>query len=111
MHMKYLLSTVSLMLLLFWPIQAQDNTVRNTAPTEIHSVVPQRFNTISETNYLTTLALRGLDLETQGLFIESLDGSMVFADHHSDTAFNPASTIKVATSLTALTALGPDYHF
>jgi serine-type D-Ala-D-Ala carboxypeptidase/endopeptidase (penicillin-binding protein 4) len=104
---KYLLTTTSLMLLIFWPIQAQEIAI----PVEPRVLAPERFNTISETNYLTTLALRGFNLETQGLFVEALDGSAVYADHHSDIAFNPASVIKVATSLTALTQLGPDYHF
>ena len=104
---KYVLATTALILLIFWPIQAQESAI----PVESRVVAPERFNTISETNYLTTLALRGFNLESQGLFIESLDGSMVFADHHSDIASNPASVIKVATSLAALTQLGPDYQF
>jgi serine-type D-Ala-D-Ala carboxypeptidase/endopeptidase (penicillin-binding protein 4) len=104
---KYLLSATSLMLLLFWPIQAQEIAI----PVEPKVLSPERFNTISETNYLTTLALRGFNLDTQGLFIESLDGSMVFADHHSDIAFNPASVIKLGTTAAALAQLGPDYKF
>jgi len=114
---KYLLTTTSLILLLFWPIQAQEIAVTTlpAVPAEAGLTAPApgpaRFNTVSETNYLTTLALRGFSLETQGIFIESLDGSTVFADHHSGTAFNPASVIKVATSLTALTRFGPDYKF
>jgi len=104
---KYLLSTTSLILLLFWPIQAQEIPV----PFEPQTVTSERFNTISETTYLTTLALRGFNLDTQGVLIESLDGSMVYADHHSDVAFNPASVIKIATSLAALEQFGPDYEF
>jgi D-alanyl-D-alanine carboxypeptidase/D-alanyl-D-alanine-endopeptidase (penicillin-binding protein 4) len=47
----------------------------------------------------------------QGLLIESLDGSVVLAEHLSDTAFNPASVIKIATSFAALQKFGADYQF
>ena len=104
---KYLLATTSLILLLFWPIQAQEIAV----PAEPRATNPERFNTISETNYLTTLALRGLSLDTQGILVESLDGSTIFADHQSNVPFNPASVIKVGTSFAALNQWGPDYRF
>jgi D-alanyl-D-alanine carboxypeptidase/D-alanyl-D-alanine-endopeptidase (penicillin-binding protein 4) len=73
--------------------------------------VTERFSTTAETNYLTKLALKGFRLDAQGLFIESVDGSTVYADHQSNVAFNPASVIKLATSFTALQKFGPDYQF
>src|SRR2546429_2070118 len=99
--MKYVISTASLILLLFWPIQAQEITT----PSPERVLTVERVTTV-ETNYLTQLALKGFSPETQGLFIESLDGSTVFADHQSDIAFNPASVIKLATSFTALQKFG-----
>jgi D-alanyl-D-alanine carboxypeptidase len=109
---KYLLSTTCLMLLLFWPIQAQEPiTTADNHNGTVQSVVPTRFTTISETNYKNTLALRGYKLDTQGLLIESLDASTVYADLNSDVGFNPASVIKIATSFAALTRFGPEYHF
>src|SRR5262249_10256283 len=72
---------------------------------------PERLASVSETNYLHQLALRGLDLGTQGLLIESLDGRTMFAELNSNAGFNPASVIKVATSFAALSRFGPDYHF
>src|SRR5262245_16542060 len=99
---KYLLTTISLTLLLFIPIYAQETAPRN---------LPVRLATVSETNYLNQLALKGFNLETQGLLIESLDGRTVYADLNSSIGFNPASVIKVATSFAALAKLGPDYHF
>ncbi len=105
--MKYLISTTSLMLLLLWPIQAQEN--KNSS--EDHVSVTERFSTTAETNYLTKLALKGFRLDAQGLLIESMDGSTVYADHQSDVAFNPASVIKLATSFTALQKFGPDFQF
>src|SRR5438093_9539005 len=102
---KYLLTTTSLIFLLFWPIQAQD-IVPNT-PTEFGKrATPVRLAMSSETNYLNQLAVRGFKLDTQGLLIESLDSSTVYADLNSEVGFNPASVIKVATSMASLYTFG-----
>ncbi|HYR88423.1 MAG TPA: D-alanyl-D-alanine carboxypeptidase [Terriglobia bacterium] len=109
---KYLLSTTCLMLLLFWPIQAQESiTNADNHNGTVQPVVPARFSTVSETIYLKNLSHRGYKLDTQGLLIESLDASTVYADLNSDVGFNPASVIKIATSFAALTRFGPEYHF
>jgi D-alanyl-D-alanine carboxypeptidase/D-alanyl-D-alanine-endopeptidase (penicillin-binding protein 4) len=114
-RMKKCLFTVCLMLLLFWPSQAQEVAIQELATPVISArepiPLPARLFTSSETAYLNNLAARGLSLDRQGLLIESLDGSLVFADHLSDTAFNPASVIKIATSFAALDSFGPDYRF
>jgi serine-type D-Ala-D-Ala carboxypeptidase/endopeptidase (penicillin-binding protein 4) len=49
--------------------------------------------------------------EEHGVLIESFDGRRVFAAHNADVEFNPASLIKLATSLVALKTLGADYRF
>jgi D-alanyl-D-alanine carboxypeptidase len=108
---KYLLSTTCLMLLIFWPIQAQEIAHDLEGAANNRVITPERFTTISETNYLNGLALRGFNLNSQGLLIESLDGNTVFADLNRGNAFNPASVIKIATSFTAMFKLGPEYHF
>jgi D-alanyl-D-alanine carboxypeptidase/D-alanyl-D-alanine-endopeptidase (penicillin-binding protein 4) len=108
---KYLLSTTCLILLIFWPIQAQEIAHDAEIPRESRTSTPERFSTISEINYLNGLALRGFNLDSQGLLVESLDGHTVYADLNSATGFNPASVIKVATSFAALHRLGPEYHF
>jgi D-alanyl-D-alanine carboxypeptidase/D-alanyl-D-alanine-endopeptidase (penicillin-binding protein 4) len=100
---KYLLLTTPLIFLLFWPIHAQEIAFPRP-PTA-------RLTTASETNYLNQLALKGFNLEKQGLLIESLDGRTVYADLNSNVGFNPASVIKVATSFAALARFGPEYHF
>ena len=46
----------------------------------------------------------------QGVLAETDDGAVV-ASQASDEKFNPASSIKLATSLAALKSLGPDYRF
>ncbi len=109
---RYLLFTTCLMLLLFWPIQAQEVAHSgNDASAIEHFVTPERFTTISETNYVNELALRGFHLDTQGLLVESLDGNTILADLNSNIGFNPASVTKVATSFAALFKWGPEYHF
>lgn len=102
--MKYAATTTALILLIFWPTMAQDFT-GSVQPT------PERIHTQFEETYLKELTRRGRSLESQGLYVESLDGSFVLADHHSNTAFNPASVIKIATSFAALDKLGAEYHF
>jgi D-alanyl-D-alanine carboxypeptidase len=107
---KHLLYTTSLILLLFWPIQAQE-IATTTNPVPSKRAAPVRLAMTSETNYLNQLARRGFKLDTQGLLIESLDSSTVYADLNSDVGFNPASVIKVATSMAALYKFGPDHRF
>jgi D-alanyl-D-alanine carboxypeptidase len=107
---KHLLITTSLIFLLIWPIQAQEISTGTTAEFG-KRVTPVRAAMNSETNYLNQLAKRGFKLDTQGLLIESLDSSTVYAELNSEVGFNPASVIKVATSMAALYKFGADYHF
>ncbi len=46
----------------------------------------------------------------RGVLVESLDGK-VLMEQTADTAFNPASGVKLLTALTALRAFGPDHRF
>src|SRR5215207_6135553 len=54
---------------------------------------------------------RGADADGHGVLVETLDGRQVFAAHNADTAFNPASLVKLATTLVVLRKLGKDYRF
>lgn len=54
---------------------------------------------------------RGEEPATHGVLVESLDGAQVFASFNADAPFNPASLVKLATTLTALRRLGADYRF
>jgi D-alanyl-D-alanine carboxypeptidase/D-alanyl-D-alanine-endopeptidase (penicillin-binding protein 4) len=102
---KYAISTTALILLVFWPTMAQEVATPLQAPT------PERIHSAFESQYLSQLSRYGKDLEEQGLYVESLDGSTIFADHQSTIGFNPASVIKVATSFAALDKLGAEYRF
>ena len=54
---------------------------------------------------------RGEAPEAHGVLVETLDGQHVLASLNADATFNPASLLKLATSLTALRKLGANYRF
>jgi D-alanyl-D-alanine carboxypeptidase/D-alanyl-D-alanine-endopeptidase (penicillin-binding protein 4) len=110
--MKHLITTAYLIFLLSWQNYGQDIASHTeNSSTAASTTIASRLATVSETNYLNQLALKGFNLETQGLLIESLDSRTVYAELNSNIGFNPASVIKVATSFAALTKFGPEYHF
>lgn len=49
--------------------------------------------------------------ETHGVLIETLDGKRTLASLNADVTYNPASLVKLATSLLALKKLGANYRF
>ncbi|HEX8748518.1 MAG TPA: D-alanyl-D-alanine carboxypeptidase [Pyrinomonadaceae bacterium] len=51
------------------------------------------------------------DPETHAMLVETLAPGRVITSHNADKLFNPASIIKLVTSLAALRRLGPDYRF
>lgn len=60
--------------------------------------------------YADSLAMRGISAANQGFIVTTLQGQ-VLAEHNADRLFNPASVTKIATSLTAISRLGPDFKF
>jgi serine-type D-Ala-D-Ala carboxypeptidase/endopeptidase (penicillin-binding protein 4) len=54
---------------------------------------------------------RGEAPEGHAVFVQSFDGRRVYASHNADTAYNPASLLKLATALVALRRFGPDHRF
>ena len=56
-------------------------------------------------------AERGEDPAYHGVYVESIDGQHVLASLNPDLPFNPASLLKLATSLAVLRALGPEHRF
>jgi len=62
-------------------------------------------------DYVNTIRARGQSLDHQGVLIESLETGQLFAQHNADVTFNPASVMKLATSLVALAVHGPDYRY
>ena len=54
---------------------------------------------------------RGDDPSRHALFVQSLDGKTTFAEHNADAALNPASLVKLTTTLVSLSKLGKDFRF
>ena len=71
--------------------------------------VPARIEAAAAVKYLDQLSSRGVPLSAQGIRVETLTGGLIIADHQGDQVFNPASVIKVATSLAALEHFGIDW--
>src|SRR5215468_3829023 len=62
-------------------------------------------------NFTSALTAEGRDSHKHGVYVETLDGGEPVAMMNEDTLFNPASVIKLATTLAALNKLGPNYRF
>lgn len=60
--------------------------------------------------YADSLATFGFSADNQGFIVTTLKGD-VLAEHNADRLYNPASVTKIATSLTAISRLGPDFKF
>lgn len=60
--------------------------------------------------FANSLAARGFEADNQGFLLTTMSGE-VLAEHNADRPFNPASVVKVATSLAAISKLGPDFRF
>lgn len=60
--------------------------------------------------YAGSLEARGFRPDNQGFIITALNGE-VLAEHNADKLFNPASVTKIATSLLAISRLGPNFKY
>jgi D-alanyl-D-alanine carboxypeptidase/D-alanyl-D-alanine-endopeptidase (penicillin-binding protein 4) len=105
-------SFVLLLLVIFLPVRVQNTTTGHalTGKAVAAPVVSERsLNAVS--GYEEALLARGEKLDDQGILIESLDGHQVLAQENADTPFNPASVMKLSTTLAAISKFGPDYRF
>lgn len=67
--------------------------------------------TILPPTVVSALAIRDIPQETVSVYVEDLDTRKVLLDFNSDAPRNPASTIKLLTTLAALDTLGPAYKW
>ena len=81
----------------------------NPLPTDPLQAEPLPLNPLVAA-YAESLAARGYGADNQGFIVATLKGE-VLAEHNADKLFNPASVTKIATSLTAISRLGPDFKF
>lgn len=65
----------------------------------------------SLTRYINRLSAQGQNWRQHGIYIETLDGADPIAMLNETAEFNPASVIKLSTTLAALDRLGPDHRF
>lgn len=65
----------------------------------------------SVSGYIDVMQAGGKNTDEQGVLIETLAGAQPLAALNANVTFNPASVMKLATSLTALVRLGPDYRY
>src|SRR6185436_9441660 len=99
------------LLVLLLPIQVRERgTAADVGFARIASA-PERAPLQALSDYTDQIRARGQSLDDQGVLIESLDDGKPFAQHNADVTFNPASVMKLATSLMALDKLGPDYRY
>jgi D-alanyl-D-alanine carboxypeptidase/D-alanyl-D-alanine-endopeptidase (penicillin-binding protein 4) len=61
--------------------------------------------------YEEALVAAGFELGRQGVLIETLHGGRVLGQLNPDSDFNPASVMKLATSLAALIRFGPNHRY
>ena len=94
-------------LLSSWSLPAQNQIAAADTP----ALTPERLKMVFEEHYLDQLSAAGRNLNLQGLYVETLDGSAILADQNGDTPFNPASVIKIATTFAALDRFGADHVF
>jgi D-alanyl-D-alanine carboxypeptidase/D-alanyl-D-alanine-endopeptidase (penicillin-binding protein 4) len=101
-----LASSLVLVSVLFWP-----DPIQHATSALVEFRVPVEVDSASAERYLRELDARGITLENQGVRVETLSGDFILASHQEDATFNPASVIKIATSMAALERFGPDYRF
>jgi D-alanyl-D-alanine carboxypeptidase/D-alanyl-D-alanine-endopeptidase (penicillin-binding protein 4) len=99
------------LLILLLPTQVREGTTADikvsvsVAPAE----EPGSVQALSE--YLHVIQTRGQSTDDQGVLIETLGDGHRLASHNADVTFNPASVMKLATSLVALAKLSPEYRY
>ena len=109
--LKKFLSVIAFSLVAVTLVVAQSATPTPTQPVETREQTTQPpasaatpSSTVAKPAYLTSIS------GVQGVLAETLDGSVI-AEQAADGKFNPASSVKLATSLVALQTLGPDHKF
>ena len=90
---------------------AKQSAAAFTSPNNAEGAASKLARGKPEFDVASWYASRGEEPETHGVMIETLNHDRLFASHNADEIFNPASLIKLATSLVALKRLGADYRF
>lgn len=99
------------LVLLLLPANVLDRRIsaRISFPSAASESAPRSLQALAE--YADLLRARGQSLSDQGVLVETLAAPHSLAEHNPDVTFNPASVMKLATSLVALEKFGPDYRY
>lgn len=98
--------------ILLVPIQVRERASSADISFARSAIARQREQQLQAlSDYVNVIRARGQSLDDQGVLIESLVDGQLLAQHNADVTFNPASVMKLATSLVALAKLGPDYRY
>ena len=100
------------LLILLLPVHVREPGIAadvKTSDVVIATEEPGSLQSLSD--YLQVIQARGQSADDQGVLIETLDDRHRLASHNSDVTFNPASVMKLATSLVALAKLSPEYRY
>jgi serine-type D-Ala-D-Ala carboxypeptidase/endopeptidase (penicillin-binding protein 4) len=75
------------------------------SPTPTPTPAPPAFDVVS------WYRERGEDPSSHAVLVQSFDGGTTLAEENADVGYNPASLVKLTTSLVALHKLGKDFKF
>ena len=94
------------------PVEVIPRTVEDATRPRVANPAPVDHTSMNPlvAAYADSLAAFGFSAENQGFIVTTLKGE-VLAEHNADRLYNPASVTKIATSLTAISRLGPDFKF
>ena len=100
-----------LLFILLIPVQVREQGSAADSGNTRRVIVPEPEPLPAFSYYVNLIRDRGQSLDDQGVLIESFSNGQLIAQHNADVPFNPASVMKLATSLVALAKLGPDYRY
>lgn len=85
--------------------------VKTAALSHTPTVAPGTFNGSAMDEYRYRLQSDGRNLSLHGVYVERWDSGQPLAQLNENAVFNPASVVKLATTLAALDRLGPNHRF
>lgn len=114
-HLRPLQSGPCCLAILFlsalWPAGANQSSELRQPSAQPLPAPPRQLESTALQNFSRRIRRHRYNLDRQGILVESLDGRAVLAQLNPDTPLNPASVMKLVTSLVALAQLGPDHRF